>query len=106
MTDQDAPKTKRRRGRPRKFAAQVADQELQDNLRKKDAGAAQPPVQWLLITVPQAAVALQVSDRTVYNLIYAGTLTSVKVGGSRRISLDAVKLLATTGTSGATLRTA
>lgn len=51
----------------------------------------------LLATVPQVAKTLQVSERTVFNLMDSGKLESVKIGASRRIPMDAVKSLATTG---------
>lgn len=39
----------------------------------------------LLLTVKEAAWVLQVSRTTVYELIYAGVLLSVKIGTCRRI---------------------
>lgn len=44
-------------------------------------GAANP----LLLTVKEAARVLQISRTTVYELIYAGALSSVKIGTCRRI---------------------
>jgi excisionase family DNA binding protein len=51
----------------------------------------------LLITTKQAAEILNVSERTIANLYYAGHLDSVKLGSSRRYSLADVKKLAATG---------
>ena len=39
----------------------------------------------LLFTVKEVASILQISRTTVYELIYAGTLASVKIGTCRRI---------------------
>ena len=39
----------------------------------------------LLLKVPEAAAQLGISRATLYELIAAGTLPSVKVGGCRRI---------------------
>lgn len=39
----------------------------------------------LLLTVKEAAWILQISRTTVYELIYAGVLASVKIGTCRRI---------------------
>lgn len=39
----------------------------------------------LLLTVKEAAWFLQISRTTVYELIYAGVLLSVKIGNCRRI---------------------
>ena len=39
----------------------------------------------LLLTVKEAAWILQISRTTVYELIYAGVLVSVKIGKCRRI---------------------
>jgi excisionase family DNA binding protein len=54
-------------------------------------------IEILLITAKQVSEILSVSERTVYNLWYAGHLDSVKLGSSRRFSLDDVKKLAATG---------
>jgi excisionase family DNA binding protein len=39
----------------------------------------------LCLTVPQAAALLNVSERTVWRLVHAGILPSVKVATARRI---------------------
>ena len=44
----------------------------------------------LLMTLDQAAAALSLSRSTVQRLINSGLLSSVKVGGSRRIPASAV----------------
>ena len=51
----------------------------------------------LLVTTKQAAEALQVSERTVFNLLASGQRPSVKVGGSRRIFTDDLKAFARAG---------
>lgn len=104
---------KRGRGRPRKYANEAArleaiaqrktdratDKAILTATKKADAkSAALPMIHWLLITVKQAAEALQISERTVFMLIDEGFLESVKIGGSRRVSMDSVKALASTGT--------
>jgi excisionase family DNA binding protein len=53
----------------------------------------------LLVTVPQAAIALQVSERTIFNLIAKGILESVQIAGTRRINLNELKRVATFGTT-------
>ena len=103
----EAPAVKRGRGRPRKYATAEAkaaqlegsiDKRMREKMRKVDIeGAKQPPLTWLLITVKQAAEALQISERTVHQLIKENRLESIKIGDARRIPLDAVRLLATTG---------
>ena len=50
--------------------------------RKKQASTAQP----LLLSVAEVAINLGVCRQTVYNLIYDGSLPSVKIRGLRRIS--------------------
>ena len=50
--------------------------------RKKQISSAQP----LLLSVAEVAVHLGVCRQTVYNLIYDGSLPSLKFRGMRRIS--------------------
>ena len=50
--------------------------------RKKQALTAQP----LMLSVAEVAIQLGVCRQTVYNLIYDGSLPSVKIRGLRRIS--------------------
>ena len=50
--------------------------------RKKQASTAQP----LLLSVAEVAIHLGVCRQTVYNLIYDGSLPSVKIRGLRRIN--------------------
>lgn len=57
----------------------------------------QSPIPLLLITVKQAADALQLSERTIFNLIDNRKLPSVTFGGSRRIDIEDVRKLAKTG---------
>lgn len=45
----------------------------------------------LLLTPEEAAKALSVGRSKVYELISAGSLGSVRIGGSRRIPVDALK---------------
>jgi excisionase family DNA binding protein len=52
---------------------------------------AQAPIEILLITVKQAAQALQVSEKHVYNLMMDGRLKSLTIGASRRFELDEIK---------------
>jgi excisionase family DNA binding protein len=56
------------------------------------------PIEVLLYTVPQVAKILQVSERTVHNLIYRGQLAPVYLGKSLRIFSDDLEQLARTGT--------
>jgi excisionase family DNA binding protein len=56
------------------------------------------PNKALLVTVPQAALALQVSQRTIFNLISKGMLESIQIGGTRRINMEVLKLVASMGT--------
>jgi excisionase family DNA binding protein len=44
----------------------------------------------LLLTPEEAAQVLRVGRSKVYDLIRTGTLRSVKIGGSRRISISAL----------------
>ncbi len=53
-----------------------------------DQFVAQPPI---LLTVEEAARAMAVGRTTVYHLLAAGSLRSVKIGRARRIPLEAVR---------------
>jgi excisionase family DNA binding protein len=44
----------------------------------------------LLLTVPEAARALAISQSKVYELLAAGVLASVRIDGSRRIPVSAL----------------
>lgn len=55
------------------------------------------PVEIVSLTTKQAAQALQVSQRTIFNLIAAGKLPSVKINNTRRIAVDALRRLAKYG---------
>lgn len=48
------------------------------------------PVEIRLLNTKQTAKALQVSTRTIQNLIASGQLPSVNIGRSRRVSVDAI----------------
>lgn len=63
-----------------------------------------PVIDVLLVTIKQAAEALQVSERTVFNLLDNGSLESVTFGGARRIPIDSVRNLARTGANLPTLK--
>jgi excisionase family DNA binding protein len=54
----------------------------------------QTPIECLLVTTKQAAQALQISERTVANLIKSGRLHSTKIGAARRIDLADLRRLA------------
>jgi excisionase family DNA binding protein len=54
----------------------------------------QAPIQMLLVTTKQAAQALQVSERTIANLIKSGKLHSTLIGTARRIDLADLRRLA------------
>jgi excisionase family DNA binding protein len=58
-----------------------------------------PVIDFHLVTVKQAAEALQVSEKTIWNLMTAGKLSHVKIANTRRIPLDDLKRLATPGTA-------
>ena len=45
----------------------------------------------LLLTTKQVAQVLNVSTRTVESLLLNGTLPSVKLGGARRVHIEALK---------------
>jgi excisionase family DNA binding protein len=53
------------------------------------AVTASPPVT-LMLTLEEAALALRVGRSKVYDLMRSGELRSVKIGGSRRISVNAL----------------
>lgn len=106
----EAQPVKRGRGRPRKYAtdaerilaeaARRADQAALKAIAKRDAeDALKKPIEILLITIGQAAQALQVSEGTVWNLMRDGHLPFIKINGTRRIMLDELKQLAATGTA-------
>lgn len=52
-----------------------------------------------LVTIKQAADALQLSDRTIVHLMDADLLENVKIGAARRISLASLKRVAREGLS-------
>lgn len=54
--------------------------------RKKQVSSAQP----LLLSVAEVAVHLGVCRQTVYNLIYDGSLPSLKFRGMRRVSRNSL----------------
>lgn len=54
-------------------------------------------IQPVLLTIKQAANALQVSDRTVFNLLAAGDLKSVRIGRARRIRTQDLEAFAAAG---------
>ena len=55
--------------------------------RKKRISTVQP----VLLSVADVAVQLGVCRQTVYNLIYDGSLSSVKFRGTRRVSCTALE---------------
>jgi hypothetical protein len=55
------------------------------------------PVECVLVTVKQAAQALQVSEKTVWNLMTAGKLQYVHILGTRRIAVDELRRLSKYG---------
>lgn len=55
------------------------------------------PVQRML-TIKQAAQSMQLSERTVANMVASGSLPSVKIGSARRIAADALRAIAKSGT--------
>jgi excisionase family DNA binding protein len=48
----------------------------------------------LLLTVEEAARVLRLGRTTVYNLIRAGDLDSVRIGRARRVPMDALRTFA------------
>jgi excisionase family DNA binding protein len=56
------------------------------------------PVEVILLTVIQAAAALQVSQRTIFNLIDRGELETIRIGKSLRIHGDILRAFARRGT--------
>jgi excisionase family DNA binding protein len=44
----------------------------------------------LLLTVPEAAAALAISRSKLYELMAAGTVSSVRIDGSRRVPITAL----------------
>lgn len=56
------------------------------------------PVQPAVYTIRQAAKALQVSDKTIYNALNSGKLFSVYILGARRIPAEEIRRLAALGT--------
>ncbi len=55
------------------------------------------PARVSLLTTKQAAEALQVSERTIFNLLSSGQLPSINIGRSRRIRVDAIEEFAKNG---------
>ena len=57
------------------------------------------PLEPFAVDVPTAAKLLRVSERSVWTLLKENLLPSVSIGGSRRIPIDALRLLAKVGTA-------
>lgn len=74
---------------PQRLASSSSEPERPEG----EAHQTQPAV--LLLTVQQAARVLAVGRSTVYGLISSGALASVKVGGSRRVSINALEAYVT-----------
>lgn len=55
------------------------------------------PIEIQLFTIKQTAQVLQVSERTIFNLLASGQLRSVKIGGSRRVFSDDLTAFARVG---------
>jgi excisionase family DNA binding protein len=53
----------------------------------------EPPIERLLYTPAEAARSLGVSRSKIYLLMSSGQLPSLRVGGSRRITIDALRAL-------------
>ena len=62
---------------------------LESGMSAQAAMTASPPVM-LMLTPEEAALALRVGRSKVYDLMRSGKLRSVKIGGSRRISVNAL----------------
>jgi excisionase family DNA binding protein len=60
----------------------------------EEGATAQPIPARSLLTVAEAAEQLHLGQSTVKNLIRQGRLRSIKVGGARRIPVDAISELA------------
>lgn len=58
------------------------------------------PEQDEILTYPEAAAVLKVSERTLYRLVDAGDVPSFWIGGSRRFSRNALLALARTEAAG------
>lgn len=54
-------------------------------------------LQPLCVTIPQAAEALGISDRTIFSLISEGQLQSINIGSARRIPMGELTRLAKEG---------
>jgi|SRR5579859_5262065 len=98
-TSIQTPALKRGRGRPRRYESFADARVVQAECRieKSEHATKTRGIELLLVTIKQAAEALQVSEGTIVNLLKEGRLGSIKIGDARRIPLDAIKLLATTG---------
>ena len=57
------------------------------------------PPSRLVVRPTEAAAMLDVSRAYVYELIAAGKLESVKIGGARRVSVKSIERLASQGTT-------
>jgi len=64
------------------------------------------PINAMLVTVAQAAQLLQVSERTIQNLMADGKLPSVLIGNRRRLWLEDIRDLALANTIPATVTVA
>jgi excisionase family DNA binding protein len=50
-----------------------------------------PPLLKLLLTIPEAAASLGVSRSRVYELVQVGTISTIKIGRSRRVPVTALE---------------
>jgi excisionase family DNA binding protein len=67
----------------------------QSQAAKASVSASVAPV---VYTIPEAAKALRVSIKTVYNALNAGKIFSVYILGARRIPADEIRRIASLGT--------
>ena len=68
----------------------MAEDSAEVSIDRHEPNAA-APVEPLLLTIPQAALALAVGRTTVYELIGAGALEAVHIGRSVRVPVVAIR---------------
>jgi excisionase family DNA binding protein len=65
--------------------------ETSDSIASTSKPVPAPAPMRLLLTIPEAAASLGVSRSLIYELVHIGTITTIKIGRSRRVPVAALE---------------